>query len=149
MATDEERALISPCGLYCGLCRRYQARTDETLRKQIAEQRGVPVEELYVCAGCRPMRGRVKISGGEPVCETYACAINDKKVEFCYQCEDFPCSKLAPCADRANETPHNIKVYSLLLLQRLGIDAWLKGYPTLLRQYRQGKKTKAGSDIQL
>jgi hypothetical protein len=56
--------------------------------------------------------------------------------------------KLAPCADRANETPHNIKVYSLLLLQKLGIAPWLKGYPTLLRQYRQGKKTKAGSDIQ-
>jgi hypothetical protein len=94
------------------------------------------------------MRGRVKISGGEPVCETYACAVN-KKLEFCYECADFPCSKLAPCADRANETPHNIKVYSLLLLQRLGIDAWLKRYPTLLRQYRQGKKTKPGSVIQL
>jgi len=149
MASDEERALISPCGLYCGLCRRYQARTDETLRKQIAEQRGVPVEELYVCAGCRPLRGRVKISGGEPVCETYACAVNEKKVEFCYQCADFPCLKLAPCADRANETPHNNKVYNLVLLAKLGIDAWLERYPTLLRQYRQGKKTKAGSDIQL
>lgn len=148
MASDEERTLIAPCGVYCGLCRRYQARTDKTLRKQIAEQRGVPVEELYVCAGCQPMRGRVKISGGEPVCETYACAVN-KKLEFCYECADFPCSKLAPCADRANETPHNIKVYSLLLLQRLGIDAWLKRYPTLLRQYRQGKKTKPGSVIQL
>jgi hypothetical protein len=149
MASDEERALISPCGLYCGLCRRYQARTDETLRKQIAEQRGVPVEELYVCAGCRPLRGKVKISGGEPICETYACAVNDKKVEFCYQCEDFPCLKLAPCADRAQQTPHNNKVYDLVLLAKLGIDAWLKRYPTLLRQYRQGKKTKAGSDIQL
>ena len=148
MASDEERILIAPCGVYCGGCRRYQARSDETLRKQIAEQKGIPVAELYVCAGCRPLRGRVKISGGEPVCDTYACALN-KKVEFCYQCADFPCLKLAPCADRAQETPHNNKVYNLVLLKKLGIDAWLEGYPTRLRQYRQGKKPKAGGDIQL
>jgi outer membrane PBP1 activator LpoA protein len=96
------------------------------------------------------MGGRVKMAGGEPVCDTYACAVNDKKVEFCYQCEDFPCLKLAPCADRAQETPHhNNKVYSLVRLQKLGIDAWLEKYPNMLRQYREGKKPKIGGDIQL
>ena len=149
MASDEERALIAPCGLYCGSCRLYQARTDKTLRKQIAERKGIPVEELFVCAGCRPMRGRVKMSGGEPVCDTYACAVNDKQVEFCYECDDFPCLKLAPCADRAQEIPHNTKIYNLLWLQKLGIDAWLGKYSSLLRQYRQGKKPKSGGDIQL
>jgi hypothetical protein len=149
MASDEERRLIAPCGVYCGGCRRYQARTDKNLRQQIAEEKGIPVEELYVCAGCRPLGGQVELAGGEPVCETYACAVNDKKVEFCYQCADFPCLKLAPCADRAQQTPHNNKVYNLVLLTKLGIDAWLERYPTLLRQYRQGKKPKAGSDIQL
>ena len=148
MSSEEERTLIAPCGLYCGGCRRYQARTDKALRKQIAEQQGVPVEEVFVCAGCRPMRGRVRIAGGEPVCDTYACALN-KKVEFCYQCEDFPCLKLAPCADRAREIPHNTKVYNLILLQKLGIDAWLDRYESLLRQYRKGKKPRPGGDIQL
>ena len=149
MASDKGRALIAPCGIYCGSCRRYQARTDKTLRKQIAEQKGIPVEEVFVCAGCRPMRGRVQMSGGEPVCDTDACAVNDKKVEFCYQCEDCPCLKLAPCADRAQETPHNTKVYSLIWLQKLGIDALLERYPSILKQYRQGKKPKSGGDIQL
>jgi len=149
MASDEERALIAPCGIHCASCRRYQARTDKALRKQIAEQKGVPVEEIFVCAGCRLMWGWVKMSGGEPVCDTYACAVNDKKVEFCYECEGFPCLKLAPCADRAQENPHNTKVYSLIWLQKLGIDAWLEKYPSILRQYRQGKKPKTGSDIQL
>ena len=79
----------------------------------------------------------------------YACAVNDKKLGFCYECEDFPCLKLAPCADRAQETPHNIKVYSLIWLQKLGIDAWFEKYPNILRQYRQGKKLKTGGDIQL
>jgi hypothetical protein len=149
MASDQERALIAPCGIYCGACRRYQARTDKALREQIAEQKGVPVEEIYVCAGCRPMRGRVKMAGGEPVCDTYACAVDDKKLEFCYQCDEFPCLKLAPCLDWAQVSPHNTKMFSLILLKKLGIDALIEKYPDILRKYRQGKKPKLGGDIQL
>ena len=149
MASDQEKALVAPCGIYCGACRRYQARTDKALRKQIAEQKGVPVEEIYVCAGCRSMRGRVKMAGGEPVCDTYACAVDDKKVEFCYQCDDFPCLKLAPCLYLAQRSPHNTKIYSLIWLQKLGIDALIEKYPEILKQYRQGKKPRMGGDIQL
>ncbi len=119
MASDEERALVSPCGLYCGACPLYKARTDETLRKKIAERQGIPIEKVLLCAGCRPSRGLVSVSGGEPICDTYACAVNDRKVEFCYECEDFPCLRLAPCADRAQEIPHNTKIYNLIWLQKL------------------------------
>ena len=149
MASDEERALITPCGLYCGSCRLYIARTDETLRKKIAERQGIPVEKVFTCAGCRPLQGQVLVSGGEPVCDTYACAVDDKKVEFCYECEDFPCLKLAPCADRAQEIPHNTKIYNLIWLQKLGVDAWLERYTNLMRQYQKGKKPKPGGAIQL
>ena len=83
MASDEERALIAPCGIYCGSCPLYRARTDETLRKKIAERQGIPVEKVLLCAGCRPSKGLVSVSGGDPICDTYACAVNDKKVEFC------------------------------------------------------------------
>ena len=149
MASDEERALISPCGIYCGNCALYKARTDETLRKKIAERQGIPAEKVLLCAGCRPSQGLIPASGGEPVCDTFACAVNNKKVEFCYECEDFPCLKLAPSADRAQEIPHNTKVYNLVLLQKKGIDAWIEQYPGLVRQYRRSKKPKAGGDIQL
>jgi len=149
MASDEERTLISPCGLYCGSCPLHIARTDETLRKRIAEGQGISVEKVLVCAGCRPLQGLVPVLGLEAVCETYACSVNDKKVEFCYECEDFPCLKLAPCADRAQEIPHNTKIYNLLWLQKLGIDTWLERYASLMRQYRRGKKPKPGGDIQL
>ena len=144
-----DRALISPCGIYCGSCPLYVARTDETLRKRIAERQGIPVEEVTVCAGCRPLKGLVPVLGLEFPCETYTCAANSKNVEFCYECEDFPCLKLAPCADRAEEIPHNTKIYNLLCLQKLGIDDWLEKYPSLIRQYLRGKKPNAGGDIQL
>ena len=149
MVTDEERALIAPCGLNCGACPLYMARTDETLRQRIAEAQGVPAEQVFLCVGCRPAQGRIPGVGSGPVCDTYACAVDSKKVEFCYECQDFPCLRLAPCADRAQEIPHNTKVYNLVLLQKLGIDAWLEKYSSLLRRYRQGKKPKSGGDIQL
>ena len=149
MASDEERLLISPCGLYCGGCALYQARTNESLRQKIAERQGIPVEAVSLCAGCRPTQGRGAVAEGEPVCATYACAVDDRGLEFCYECEEFPCLKLAPCADRAKELPHNTKIYNLLLLPKLGIDVWLEKYERLLRQYRQGKKPQPGGDIQL
>ncbi|MFC1860665.1 DUF3795 domain-containing protein [Chloroflexota bacterium] len=144
-----DRALISPCGLYCGVCPLYIARTDETLRGKIARQRDIPVEKVTLCQGCRPSRGMVTVAGGDTICDTYRCAVNDKKVEFCYECEDFPCLKLAPCADRAHEIPHNTKIYNLILLQKLGIDVWTERYASLRKQYRQGKKPQPGGDIQI
>jgi len=149
MTGDEERALISPCGLYCGACPLYLARTDEGLRKRIAEGQGISEGKVVLCAGCRPMQGRVAFDWAKSGCDTYDCAIGDKKVEFCYECDDFPCLKLAPCADRAQELPHNTKVYHLLLLQKEGIDAFIKKYPNLMRQYRRGKKTIPGGDIEV
>jgi len=125
------------------------ARTDEVLRKRIAEGQGITIEEVYLCLGCRPAQGRIPGVGEGPVCDTYACAVDDKKVEFCYECDGFPCLKLAPCADRAQEIPHNTKVYQLVLLQKEGIDTWLQGYPGRIRNYRRGKKPRPGGDIQL
>lgn len=148
MATEKEIELIAPCGLYCTNCAYFVARTDENLRSKIAERQSIAVEEVPVCAGCRPMRGRVKAAGGEPICETYACAIDDKKVVYCYECDEFPCLKLAPAADRAVEIPHNAKIYQLLMLQKMGADDWIEGYYGLLRQYQRGKKPKSGGDIQ-
>ena len=149
MATGEERALISPCGLHCGHCPLYQARADEVLRKKIAERQGIPIEKVLVCNGCRPSQGKVPSLGGNSACDTFVCAVNERGIEFCYECDDFPCLKLAPCADRAQEIPHNTKVYHLVLLQKLGIDAWLDRYESLSKQYRRGKKPQAGGDIQL
>ncbi len=146
MATEEERALIAPCGLYCGACALFKARKDKEFRIKLAQERGIPVEQLFLCAGCRPMKGRVKAAGGQPICDTYAC-VKKKGVEYCYQCDEFPCLKLAPCADKADK-PHNTKVYNLVLLQKLGIDEWLKKKERLLRQYRYGKKPTTGGELE-
>jgi hypothetical protein len=149
MANEEQRALIAPCGLYCGGCPMYLAAEDESLRRQIASMWGLPPDKLMPCAGCRPLKGVIKPIGETAVCDTYACATGEKKVEFCYQCDDFPCLKLAPCVNRSQELPHNTKVYNLLRLKKLGVKDWLEKYGSLMKHYWQGKKPRPGSDIQL
>jgi len=147
MATKQERYLITPCGLYCGRCLLYQARTDTSLRKRIAEAQGVTEDKLALCAGCRALKGKVPVLDS-PVCATYTCVTN-KNLEFCYECPDFPCLKLAPCADRAAEIPHNTKIYKLLLLKKEGVDSFIKSYSTRTHQYFRGKKPNAGDDIKM
>ena len=49
-----------------------------------------------------------------------------KKLDFCFECADFPCNLLHPLADRADVFPHNLKVFNLCLIKRLGVDNWAK-----------------------
>ena len=86
---------------------------------------------------------------GEQICETYDCCVNEKGLDFCYRCPDFPCSKLAPCADRATEIPHNTKIYNLLLIQKEGVTSLVEAADNLWRQYFRGKKVRAGAEPRL
>ncbi|MFH1031904.1 MAG: DUF3795 domain-containing protein [Chloroflexota bacterium] len=92
---------------------------------------------------------RAPFTVGGNACENDVCAVENKRVKYCYECENFPCLKLAPCVDRASEIPHNTKIYNLLLLKKEGADALIKNDRNRRRQYFRGKKPKAGSDIQI
>ncbi len=148
MSNTDMLKLIAPCGLYCGGCPLYRARSDKALAERIAQRMGVSADRVPICLGCSAQEGRIAVVT-EPVCSTYNCAVSEKGLEFCYQCDQFPCLKLAPCADRAQEIPHNSKVYNLLLLQKLGIEKWLQQGDTLWKQYWQGKKPRPGADIEV
>ena len=148
MNNEDKLLLVAPCGLYCGDCPLYKARTDNTLAEKVAKQQGIPVEQLPVCLGCRAQQGHIPVMG-EPICGTYDCVINQNALNFCYECEDFPCLKLAPSADRAQVFPHNSKIYNLLLLQKLGLENWLQKANELWRQYFRSKKPRGGDEIQM
>jgi hypothetical protein len=139
--------LTAPCGLYCGACPLYKAQSNRALAEKLASALGLPVEKS-MCTGCRAQKGHIVLLG-EQVCETYDCCVNKKGLDFCYQCPDFPCSKLAPCAHRASEIPHNTKIYNLLLIQKEGVENFAKVADNLWRQYFQGKKVRPGGEPQL
>ena len=143
---NKEKELFAPCGLFCGVCPWYRAQHDEVLAKKLAARLNLPVEAAH-CPGCRAVKGLAPVMGGQ-VCENYDCATR-KGVDFCYQCDEFPCPKLAPCADRAAEIAHNTKIYNLLLIQKKGTKALAKEAPALRRRYFEGKKTRPGGEPQL
>ena len=148
MSNTDMLKLTAPCGLYYGGCSLYRARSDKALAERMAQRMGVSADMVPICLSCRAQEGRIAVVA-EPVCSTYNCAVSEKGLEFCYQCDQFPCLKLAPCADRAQEIPHNSKVYNLLLLQKLGIEKWLQQGDILWKQYWQGKKPRPGADIEV
>lgn len=140
-------SLVAPCGLNCDLCPVFQAGSNPDLAKIIAERNGITMEEA-VCQGCRAEKGCIKVNGIE-ICHTFDCVNNQKKLDFCFDCEDFPCDKLAPCADRAKEIPHNTKIYNLLSIRKQGVDKWLQQSPVISKNYYRGKKPRGGDEIQI
>lgn len=146
MGNDDDVRLVSPCGLYCGGCPVFRAGTDEAFAARLAERLGLPKEQVQ-CRGCRTEEGHIRTMG-EPVCPTYVC-VQDRGLRFCYECDEFPCLMLAPCADKAQTLPHNTKVYSLVLMQRLGLEEWLRRAGQFWSQYFRGTKERGGDPLKI
>jgi hypothetical protein len=87
--------LNAPCGLYCGVCRIYQATQEDDLvylkrlgkiyARQFPQITTISAEDLQ-CDGCLSARRF-------PSCRV--CSIRDcvrlKGIEGCHACADFPC----------------------------------------------------------
>ncbi|HNZ07175.1 MAG TPA: DUF3795 domain-containing protein [Candidatus Cloacimonadota bacterium] len=134
MIKDQEFELISPCGVYCGECACHKVKDNPALLP-VLKAHGIDEEQLP-CPGCRAVDGHCKHLGSR--CENYACA-QEHGVTMCYECEDFPCVRLMPAADRANSLPHNMKMYSQCYINRYGVQAWLENYAEIRLRYFTGK----------
>ena len=97
--------------------------------------RGIPRERLP-CAGCRNVEGNCPVIGG--TCETFAC-VSEKKVQYCFPCADFPCSKLCPSSQRADVLPHNMKVFNLSTIDRIGAESFVRISGDIERLYFKGR----------
>jgi hypothetical protein len=116
------REMTAPCGLDCFNCPVYLARDKAELREKIAANIGVPPERAF-CDGCRPQGGAIACLGHTEPCNAYRCA-EEKGVDFCCDCDDFPCDHLHPYADKAAQVPHNTKVFNLCLIKKMGLEKW-------------------------
>jgi hypothetical protein len=134
MITSERINLVAPCGIDCGTCELYVCRDNPQLLSYLAS-RGIPKDNLP-CAGCRDLEGCCPVIAGP--CASYACA-QEKGVAFCFDCGDFPCSKLNPAADRADVLPHNIKVFNLCTIQLLGVEGFVEVSSGIKTRYFKGK----------
>ncbi len=86
--------LLSPCGLYCGVCGIYVATRDgnEELRQKLAKLYGTRVIKT-ACKGCmqpEPAECRFTLCGS---CVIRTC-VKEKNLQTCAQCGTFPCDKI-------------------------------------------------------
>lgn len=132
---SEQAGLAAPCGIHCGMCPLNKALSDEKLRETLAQRMNVAPEKA-TCPGCRTIVGHCPVIGEQ--CATYICA-QEKGVEFCYECSEFPCAKLLPCSDRAESLPHNLKVYSLVLRKQKGEKVWSELIGQIYSLYYRGQ----------
>ena len=116
--------MTAPCGLDCFNCPMYLAEENEKLRAEISRRRGLPLEQAS-CDGCRNENGTMAFLGMTEPCSVYQC-IGKKGLDFCCECEEFPCDLLHPYADKAAQVPHNTKVFNLCLIKKMGLNSWAK-----------------------
>lgn len=131
--------MTAPCGLDCFNCPFYLARENpESMRQlgQWSEQYDVPLEVMH-CNGCRNHDGRIPLQkhlfGESHRCAAYECA-KARGIDFCGECDDFPCDNLHPYADKAGEVPHNFKVFNLCLINKMGLEKWAESKAAEVRK---------------
>ena len=135
MNSVTKRKLSAPCGLDCFNCEIYEKNITDEMKKQFASKIHKDPEEI-ACKGCRQGNGCKHF---ESHCETLKC-IEDKGLEFCFECDEFPCVKLQPTKDGADRYPHNIKLFNLCRMKTIGVETWAEEEAKLIRQrYYLGK----------
>lgn len=136
------------CGIDCFNCEFFRTNIEQFFatmpleRKRAFEARGMTIDKLR-CDGCR--HGGCTILEGH--CETADCA-RRQGLEFCYECNTFPCQKLQPLAEGAERYPHNLKVYNLTVIKNRGIEAWAAEVGGIRKCYFHGA-FKIGAGPQL
>ncbi len=133
---NNKRELTAPCGLDCFNCELHETNLTNKLKDLIHKKMSIPKNEI-ACKGCRQQNGDHYHLPSEG-CATLDCA-KSKGVEFCSDCNEFPCSLLAPLAEGAAMYPHNYKVYNLSKIKNIGFDAWVKEAAKIRKKYFTGK----------
>lgn len=115
-----KKELTAPCGLDCFNCELYEDNLTPELSALINTKMGIPTEAIP-CKGCRAQDGKhFHLPAG---CATLDC-VKARGIDICCNCPEFPCLYLAPTADQANRYPHNMKVYNLCRIRKVGLDKW-------------------------
>ena len=131
--------MTAPCGLDCFNCHFYLANKTKEARaivNKMSEEYNVPVD-IMLCNGCRGHNGRIPLQkhifGDSHRCAAYECS-QTKGVDFCGDCDQFPCDNLHPYADRSTELPHNMKVFNLCLINKMGLESWAASKASEVRE---------------
>lgn len=110
MANDDK--MRAPCGIDCAACDIYIAAHDPAAAEKLAEEwrgRGAEKAEAgwFRCQGCRGDRSLCWCED----CAVYACAVEQRGLDFCSQCDEFPCRTYL---DWISPAPHHQAAFEWL-----------------------------------
>jgi len=106
-----DRSIAAPCGLYCGTCRQYLLRKKDLLAKR-GYKRG--------CEGCRVRNKKCAFIRRD-------CPLLLKnELEFCYECDEFPCENLKKLDDLYQERYSVNLIGNLKRIEEIGLEKWLQ-----------------------
>ena len=128
--------MTAPCGLDCFNCELYEENLTDKLAILIHDKLGIPENEI-ACKGCREQDG-AHYHLQEDGCATLDC-VKSKDISLCCDCSVFTCALLAPAADGAVRYPHNMKVYNLCRINKIGLDRWIEEAGQIRKKYFTGK----------
>ena len=103
--------LVAPCGINCNACGAYLAK------KHDVRLRGIMTA---YCEGCRP-------KGSFCVFSQLRCQLlMNGKVEYCYECNEYPCEKLVALNEKYAESFSISPIENLDYIREQGITEFLK-----------------------
>lgn len=129
----DKQILTAPCGLDCFNCHLHEANITEEVKETYSQRLNVSLD-VVACKGCKPEQGRCRFTQN---CATWICT-QEKGVDFCYECNDFPCGLLLPSAKGA-QFQHNFKLYNLCRMKLIGLDAWIEEVDDIRKRYYEGE----------
>ena len=104
-------SLIAPCGMNCGLCISYMSMKYDLKKKGFRKR---------YCSGCRP-RGK-NCTFMKKHCDLLGKGL----VQFCYECEKFPCSRLKGLDKRYRTKYHMSMIENLKFIKEHDIESFLE-----------------------
>ena len=106
-----DEVLIAPCGMNCAICSGYLALKNDV------KSRGV---RMTYCAGCRPRDKQCAFL--KKRCET----LLNGQVQYCYECEEFPCRRLKSLNKRYQTNYHMSMIENLTYIKEHGMEKFLR-----------------------
>jgi hypothetical protein len=107
----DKSKLISRCGLWCGACKTYLLT-----KKNLLGERGLKRE----CHGCWIRDKNCSFIKKD-------CSLLRKnKIDFCYECESFPCENLSKLDGKYKSKYHVSLIENLKKMKEVGLEEWIK-----------------------
>lgn len=107
---DMKEELIAPCGMNCGLCISYLAMQNDLQKKGFNRK---------YCPGCLPR-------GEHCVFMKHSCdLVGDGLVRFCFECDNYPCTRLKSLDKRYRTKYHMSMLENLDFIKEHGIQMFV------------------------